>query len=891
MNIAAPARADALAMSGDDAAWTLEARAQLHDCDQAAAQAFDTRVAKVEHAANDDAIDVVLRTRSTCVDDVVRAAWQRSGCAQPGLALFAVGGYGRAELFPHSDVDLLVVAEAAVQTACAPALSRFFALLWDTGLKTGHAVRSLADCTQAARDEITVFTAMLEARQLTGDPQIAIGLQDAIAAPAIWPAAEYFSAKRAEQVHRHARFNDTAYNLEPNLKEGPGGLRDLHTLAWIARRVHSANGLTALVPLGLLGEDEYANLDLERRALSRLRFGLHLVAGRAEERLLFDHQKALAARLGYLDEHQDNLAVEQMMQSFFRSAARVLRINERLLQRFEEQLEGEAAPVSLDAEFVALHGYLAFADLALCDSTPPDAARCLRLFAAWAARPDLRGLHSESARALAEALPRIPSFEDATPGLRAQFIELLRMPNAVDTLARMAQLGVLGRYLPDFGRVSGRMQYDLFHVFTVDAHTLAVLRNMQGFADGANADRFTLAADVFPRLRKPELLLLAGLFHDIAKGRGGDHSELGAADALAFCDAHLPTSADAELVAWLVRQHLLMSLTAQKQDIADPVVVNRFADAVADRERLDYLYLLTCADIAGTSPKLWNGWKDRLLADLYTATRFALRRGLEHPVHAAERIAETRAEAHSMLNDGGLHDAQIESIWALFPDESFLRYRPQQIAWQTRAIVAQGLAVLGSSVSKPAMVAARQLDSAGAMEIFVCAPDRDGLFAAAVATLDRLGLDILEARALGRDGRVFDGFQVMPVRAEHAPSTESVVRAMRAALANPQAMRPVRRALSRQLRHFRLPAQIEFVPAPPLTRMTLIAGDRPGLLADVALVLHDQRLRVHDARIATFGERVEDFFVISDANDNPLDESAQQALRQALVTRINGEGR
>ena len=882
-------RAEALAMTGDDAAWTLEARAQLLVCNETAAQAFDTRVASARREASDDAIDAVLRTRSACVDDVVCAAWQRSGCSQPGLSLFAVGGYGRSELFPHSDVDLLVVAEVVVQNACAENLSRLFALLWDTGLKTGHAVRSLDECTEAARGEITVFTAMLEARQLAGDPAIAIGLQDAIAAPAIWPAAEYFAAKRHEQVQRHARFNDTAYNLEPNLKEGPGGLRDLHTLAWMARRVHGANELAALVPLGLLGEDEYTTLELERRALSRLRFGLHLVAGRSEERLLFDHQKALATRLGYLDEHQDNLAVEQMMQGFFRSAARVLRINERLLQRFEEQLEGEAAPVSLDPEFVALHGYLAFADLALPDSTPPDAARCLRLFAAWATHSELRGLHSESARALAEALPRIPSFMDATPSLRAQFIELLRMPNAVNTLARMARLGVLGRYLPDFGRVSGRMQYDLFHVFTVDAHTLAVLRNMQGFADGANADRFTLAADVFPRLRKPELLLLAGLFHDIAKGRGGDHSELGAADALAFCDAHLLPPADSELVAWLVRQHLLMSLTAQKQDIADPVVVNRFADAVADRERLDYLYLLTCADIAGTSPKLWNGWKDRLLADLYTASRFALRRGIEHPVHAAERIAETRAEAHAMLNDAGLYDEQIESVWALFPDESFLRYRPQQIAWQTQAIVAQGAADSRSPVSKSALVAARQLDSAGAMEVFVCAPDRDGLFAAAVATLDRLGLDILEARALGRDGRVFDGFQVMPVRAKHMPAPEHVMRTMREALADPDSVRPVRRALPRQLRHFRIPAQIEFVPAPPFSRMTLIASDRPGLLADVALVLRDQHLRVHDARIATFGERVEDFFVISDANDHALDEIAQQALREALVARIDGD--
>jgi len=874
VNTAQPASSKPAVPVLDDAGWTLDSRARLATGDAGRAARFDAG----------ESVEVLIVARSRDVDAIVLEAWSRACGGSGALHLFATGGYARQELFPHSDVDLLVLAsEGAADAKQQAALSRFFALLWDAKLKTGHAVRTLAECTSAAAAEITVLTAMMEARLLHGDPASVPRLRNAIAPPAVWPAADYFAGKRNEQRQRHARFNDTAHNLEPNIKDGPGGLRDLQTLRWMAQRVLGAADLAALVPLGQLGSDENAALEREWRALARLRHALHLVAGRAEERLLFDHQRTLAARLGFVDERRDNLAVEQLMQDFFRSAAIVLRINERLLQRFEEQLEGRFEPVALstsesDAGFVALHGYLAFGGAAA-----PDADQCMRLFAAWAAHPELRGLHSESARLLAEALPRLPSYLEASPELRSQFIALLRRPDAVATLTRMARLGVLSRYLPSFGKVSGRMQYDLFHVFTVDQHTLAVLRHMDGFASGAEADRFSQAQAVWPRLRKPELLLLAGLFHDIAKGRGGDHSVLGAEDAREFCTAHGLPKADTDLVAWLVREHLAMSLTGQKQDIADPDVINRFAERMADRERLDYLYLLTCADIAGTSPKLWNAWKDRLFADLYTATRFALRRGLEHPVHAAERIAETRSDALVQLCSEGVDDAAIEQVWRQLPDDVFLRYRAPQIAWQTASIIAHG------NADDP-LVAVRALGDSGLLELFVHARDCDGLFAAAVAMLDRLGLGILEARALAtRDGRVFDSFQVLPTQLERAPAQADVVQAMREAIRRPDAVRPTRRAVPRRLRHFAIVPRVEFSSVGGLTRMTLVASDRPGLLADVAQVVRDQHLRVHDARIATFGERVEDFFVISDVNDRSLDDTTQQTLRDALVARIDGD--
>jgi [protein-PII] uridylyltransferase len=865
----AAAHADPVA----DAQWSAATRSAIAECDAALAARFDD---------NGD-IDRLLSARTQKVDAVVREAWSHCIPQQAALSLFAVGGYGRGELFPQSDIDLLVFGEAEASAEHADSLARFFRLLWDAGLPTGHAVRSAEDCTRAALEDITVLTALLEARMLAADLDAASQLVHAIAPSVIWPPHEYFTAKREELRARHSRFGDTADNLEPNIKEGPGGLRDLHTLRWVALRIIGTWDPDSLMAIGQIGPDEFATLERERRVLSRLRYGLHLVAGKREERLRFDYQKLLAARLGHVDS-ADNLAVEQMMQEFYRAAARILRIGDRLLQRFEEQLEGEGEPQPIDEKFELRRGYLAARD----PQWPRDTDDLFSLLAAWAGHDGVRGLHSRTARALAESLGRIPAFFEAGPELRQHFMRLLRGPNSVATVSRMARLGVLGRWIPAFFQVTGRMQFDLFHVFTVDQHTLAVLKNIAAFASGEVDERFTLAHQVWPRLRKPELLLLAGLFHDIGKGRGGDHSELGAVDAREFCEAMDLSEGDTALVEWLVRKHLLMSVTAQKQDIADPDVIHRFATLVGDRERLDNLYLLTCADIAGTSPKLWNAWKDRLMADLYTATRLALRRGLENPVAADERSDETRSEARAILTAFGCTDGEVDALFARMPQVGFERSRPDQIAWQATSLreVAVG----------EGCVRARPVSgNAAAMEVFVHSPDRDGLFAAIVATLDRLGLAIQQARVLdGPHDMVFDSFEVVSSDPRHAPSAEEIERRLAQALAGSlDDIRPARRAQPRHLRHFRINVQIGFddvaVGSAGRTMLSLVCNDRPGLLADVAQVLRQQKLRVHDARIATFGERAEDVFQITDQRNQPLDDMQQQALRDALGACLDGD--
>lgn len=846
----------------DDAGWAAAVRQLLAQTDARLSKRFD----------QGDDIDRLLALRARALDQLIRHAWSRCVPREAGLALFAVGGYGRGELFPRSDIDLLVFGD--LDPADEPALARLFPLLWDAGVPVSHAVRSAAQCTAACADQ-TVLTALIEARPLQADAAAKAALAAAIAPQRVWPPREFFMAKREELQARHQRFGDTADNLEPDIKDGPGGLRDLHTLGWMALRAFGVRDLEPLIGLGHVGGDEAAALRRERRELARLRYGLHLVANRPEERLRFDYQKTLAQRLGFSDD-VESLGVEKMMQRFYRSAAIVRRLSDRLLQRFEEQFDGEAQPQPLDGGFSLRRGYLAADDERWPQADP---VQVFALFATWAAHGEIRGLHSLTARALAEALPHLPAYASASATARERFLALLRGPRAVQTLTRMARLGVLGQWIPAFAQVSGRMQFDLFHVYTVDQHTLMVLKNMAVFANARADERFSIAHEVWPRLRKPELLLLAGLFHDIAKGRGGDHSELGAVDARAFCAVHALSAADTELVAWLVEQHLRMSVTAQKQDIADPEVIHRFASLVGDRERLDYLYLLTCADIAGTSPKLWNAWKDRLLADLYFAARRALREGLEHPLPVAERLQEAREATRALMHIQGHDDAIIDRQFAGMPDESFLRFRPEQLAWQATSLME---VELGGTLVKVRPVTP---DDA-ALEVFVYSPDRDGLFAAIVMTLDRLGYGIHRARVLDAPhGAIFDTFEVMPADAFASGDIAQLQAGLREALAGDLArLRPARRVVPRQLRHFRFAPRIEFRESLDgrLTRLSLVAPDRPGLLSDVAQVLRRQHLRVHDARIATFGERAEDLFHITDEHNLPLPDAARQALQAAL---------
>jgi [protein-PII] uridylyltransferase len=825
-------------------------------------------------------VETLLRARTHVIDQVLRRCCAEAELPSDEVAVVATGGYGRAELFPHSDVDILLLLTRSADATLAARIEALLALLWNLGLKLGHAARTPAECADAAAADITIATSLMDARLILGPRAAFEALCVALTGPTLWPAAAFRAAKLDEAHARHARYNDTAYNLEPNLKEGPGGLRDLHTALWIAKRQTGLRGMAALRDAGLLGQEEFEALHSARALIWRIRFGLHLIAKRAEDRLLFEHQRELAQQFGLRDEHAQNLAVEQFMQGYFRAAMTVDRIAERVVKRLDEA-QSRVVRHQLDHEFYMVGGALDLRDAGLFEREP---AAIFRAFLALLDHPELSGFHSALLQRLDAVLPGLDDGFRRDPAVNVAFLAILRHPgNVPEALARMNRYGVLGRYLPAFGRVAGRMQYDLFHVYTVDQHTLFVLRNLRQFGVATEP---SLGRELYRRLRKPELLYLAGLFHDIAKGRGGDHSELGEHDARAFCAQLALSETDIDLVAWLVRHHLEMSVTAQKQDITDPDVVQRFAEVVADAERLDYLYLLTVADIRGTSPKLWNSWKDRLLADLHAATRLAFQRGLEHPVHAPERIVETQRDAMATLRARGLREAVIEPLWREFPPESFLRYRAEQIVWHTRTI-------LDADADELPLVACRAAPLGGASEVFIYSPDRDGLFATITAVLDRMQLNVVEARiANSTRGMALDSFQVLdaeggPMR--DAAHEQALVDRLRLELSRPElVLQPSRRAATRAQKHFHVPTRVEFDPpeGDARTPMELICSDRPGLLAQVAQALRGERVRVHEARIATFGERAEDFFLLSDENNRALDTGRQDALRAALLAAL-----
>ncbi len=853
-------------------------RDMLREADRALAEAF----------AQGQDIETLVTGRAAMVDYVLESAWQALGLSDSGtLTLIAVGGYGRGELHPRSDVDLLILRADAVPAAFLDRLQHFIGLLWDLGLPIGQSVRTLAECVDEARADVTVITNLMESRFLAGDRAAFGRLHAAIGPDRIWPAPAFFRAKMEELARRHRKFGDSAYKLEPNLKEGPGGLRDIQMLSWVAQRHLGVRRLHELVPRGFLTEDEYTALIEGRAWLWQVRFALHVLTGRAEERILFDHQPELARRFGYRDTAHD-LAVEQFMQRHFRTVTDIERLTEMLLQHHEEALlppRRDDVPVPLNRRFQVYRGFL--------ETTREDVFRrypsaLLELFLILQEHPEIQGVRAATMRLIRRHRHLIDEAFRADLRNRSLFMEILRQPSGVShELRRMNRYGILAAYLPAFAHIVGRMQYDLFHIYTVDEHILMVLRNVRRFSVPEHAREHPLCHEVFQRIPKPEILYLAALFHDIGKGRGGDHSEIGAEEAERFCRAHGLSDFDARKVAWLVRNHLLMSMTAQRKDINDPEVVNRFAEVMGNVNRLNYLYLLTVADIQGTNPELWNPWRASLLSTLYHNALRVLRRGLDNPLLEREVIEEARSGALERLASEGIAARAVESLWSRFDREYFLRHSAEEIAWHSAAI-------LGHEEDTP-IVLARKSPTRGCTEIFIYARDHPRLFSRVTTVLNNQGLNIVDARIITtRDGYTLDTYAVLDREAELCGDPQ---RMSQITLAVTEALsdlgsepREIVRRTPRRLKHFRVEPRVRFEqdPRSGYTRMELTCLDYPGLLSKVGRAFADQGVVVHSARIATLGERAEDLFYLSDADGAPItDPTAQERLRAAVVARIH----
>ena len=832
----------------------------------------------------------LLAARAQLIDHLLIRLWQRivGVTDNDRLALVAVGGYGRAELHPGSDIDILVLGDDNSITAQQCVISELITALWDCGLEIGHSVRTPEECQREARADLTVITNLVEARLLCGSEAIFERMRMLINIDQIWPNQAFFEAKKNEQKQRYYKYNETAYNLEPNVKESPGGLRDLQTIAWVAKRYFGAATLAELVTHNFLTEREYQDLIRCQEFLWQVRFALHTLTKRREDRLLFDYQRQLAEQFGYQSDNR-NLAVEQFMQRYYRTVMEISRLNEMLLQLFEEAIllaHDPGEPVPINRRFQIRKGYLEVKHEGIFKRYP---FALLELFLILQQRLDINGVRATTVRSIRAHCDLIDENFRADVRARSVFMEILRQPNRVTrTLRRMNRYGVLATYLPVFGQIVGRMQYDLYHTYTVDQHTLFVVRNLRRFYLPRFDHEFPHCSEVMQRLPKVELLYIAGLFHDIAKGRGGDHSELGAVDVEQFCQQHGLSAFDMHLVVWLVRHHLFMSMTAQKKDIQDPEVITEFARFVGDQLHLDYLYLLTVADIRATNPKLWNNWRESLLRELYNATRRSLRRGLNNPIDKEERIQEVQFKACERLRRQRIDRERILNVWRGFSDDYFLRYSVDEIVWHTRAI-------LKKADDNRALVMALQDLAHGGTEIFIYTRDIGGIFATTTATLDRLGLTVLDARIItSTTGYILDSFTVVeqdgkPI--EQRRRIKEILDALRQQLNYPEQRKlDSNRQIPRVLKHFPMRTEISFGQdsANQRTLLEISTADRPGLLCAIGRAFSDCGITLHNAKIATFGARADDIFYITDNKGEALlDPDAQQALRNALLQHLD----
>jgi [protein-PII] uridylyltransferase len=800
----------------------------------------------------------LLRGRSQLVDDVLKSLWQEARLPL-GLSLVAVGGYGRRELYPASDIDLLFLLPDNVAQETERQLEALIGLFWDIGLDIGHSVRTVWQCVDEASRDITVQTNLLEARLICGSRSLYAGFTEKIRAQ-LDPRA-FFKGKRLEQDERHVRYQETPYALEPNCKESPGGLRDLQTILWISRAAGLGESWNDLARRGYITRGEALQLKSLETFLRHVRIRLHFLSGRREDRLLFDHQEAVAGRFG-IAAGGTRRAAELLMQRYYRTAKSVTQLNTILLQNLAADIFPEAnkTPLVINARFQMDHELLDVRSEDVFERTP---SAILESFLLMGQRPELKGMTARTLRALWRARRLIgPDFR-RDPHNRAAFLQLFQQRRGlVHELRRMNQYGILGRYIPAFRRIVCQMQHDLFHAYTVDQHILMVLRNLRRFALPEFAHEYPFCSRLFAELEKPWLLYIAALFHDIAKGRGGDHSRLGMADARRFCREHGLTEEDTALVVWLVQHHLTMSQVAQKQDLADPEVVRAFTALVGDERRLTALYLLTVADIRGTSPKVWNGWKGKLLEDLFNASLRLLRGATPQQ---AMGIAERQDEARRLLRYFGLRQDVESAFWKELDTVYFLRHDAEEIAWHTRTLYHR------PAPDRPVVKARLPHIGEEGLQVMVYVPDRPHLFARLCGFFSRLGYSIVEAKIhTTRHGYALDSFMLLDPDGTLAyrdmiSLIEHDLSAWLASTAAPEMAAGGR--LSRQVRNFPITPEVQIrrTEKAGQSLLSIIAADRPGLLFTVASTLDAHGIDVHTAKIATLGERVEDTFLVSGA--------------------------
>ena len=848
-----------------------------------------------------------LRQLARLTDQTLRGLWQRAGFKST-YALLAVGGYGRGELFPYSDVDVLVLMPDGMKpeedATLKQRLEVFIGACWDVGLEIGSAVRTTEDCLAEAAKEVTVQTSLLECRLVRGNKPLFARLVRRLD-EAMDPKA-FFVAKTLEMRQRHHKYEDTPYALEPNIKESPGGLRDLQIILWVAKAAGLGRSWDELARKGLATPLEARQIKANEALLSLIRARLHLLARRREDRLVFDLQTAVAESFGFKahippvavssgDGHSHTKtprtakglrrASELLMRRYYWAAKAVTQLNDILLLNIQERLSNES-PIQdqlrpINERFFEKGGTLEVASDDLYERKPH---AILETFLLYQTTVGIKGLSARTLRALYNARPVMNAAFRADPVNRATFLQILQQPEGITHAMRlMNQTSVLGRYLWVFRHIVGQMQHDLFHVYTVDQHILMVLRNVRRFFIADHSHEYPFCSQLAAGWDKPWILYIAALFHDIAKGRGGDHSELGAQDARVFCRQHGIAREDSRLVEFLVTHHLAMSQIAQKMDLSDPDVIAAFAKRVGNERYLTALYLLTVADIRGTSPKVWNNWKGKLLEDLYRYTLRALGGRAPDP----DAVVEARKrEALTLLALHALPHLAHKALWERLEVSYFMRHQADEIAWHTRVLtraLAQHAARSRAAATTPAapdtepttppperaIVLARISPEADGMQVLVYAPDQPDLFARICGYFDESDFSILDARVhTTRDGHAMDTFQVVaPTLSEHYRALTDMVENELALVINQRGPLPPpsKGRLSRRVKSFPITPRVDLRPDEKAQRwlLSVSASDRAGLLYSIARVLAEHQASVELAKVTTLGERVEDTFLIS----------------------------
>ncbi|XKM14225.1 bifunctional uridylyltransferase/uridylyl-removing protein GlnD [Orbaceae bacterium ac157xtp] len=831
-------------------------------------------------------IEQLIFARAKFFDQLLTRLWLYYGLVNNSqsnpVALIAVGGYGRCELHPLSDIDILILSSNPLNKEYEERVGALLRLLWDLHLDIGHSVRSLENCFEEAKSDITIMTNLLEARLITGSDQLLNKLQNELFKNDIWSSKDYFHAKVKEQQLRHTHYHSTSYNLEPDIKNSPGGLRDIQVIQWVALRHFGPTAFKNNADFNYFSLEEVEEFKNCRRFLWRIRFALHSILKRPDNRLLFERQLNIAKMLGY--QGDGNKAVEKMMRDYYRVVHNITELNQMLLQLFEESILSDNAQriEEIDNNFQIKDNLIDIKDNDLFTNNP---VMIIQLFSTMLNHNNIIGIHSNTIRQLRTARRKITNLLCYNSQARALFLQLIKHPKGIKkALLPMHRFGILAIYIPGWKQITGMMQFDLFHAYTVDEHTIKLLLEIDSFTSESGKKKHPNSSQVFAQLAKPELLIIAALFHDIAKGRSGDHSELGAGLVAEFCHIHAINSEDTELVCWLVRYHLLMSVTAQRRDLQDPVVIRDFSILVRNKIRLQYLLCLTVADICATNDTLWNSWKQSLMRKLYLSTERSFELGIHHIPEQRSIARQHKNQAREQLIAKGYTEEQIKLFWLDYHFDYFLRYNAEQIVWHTTHLL--------KHPQNHSLVLVNPQPFYGGTEIFIYSPDRPYLFATVSNELSKKNLNIHDALiTTNKKAFALDTFIVLTPNGQaiQPDRFDDIIHSLEKALTQNSYKPSKIKQISSKLNYFSVPTQVNFLStlSDGKTYMELIALDRPGLLACIGEVFSSLDLSLRSAKIVTIGEHVEDLFVLTNKNNQALDEESCHLLREAIIKAID----